>query len=131
MDTTNHCQNCEALAMEKQKEFEIASGYHRCWQRTKAENEELRKAVARKDEALNEIMGLAHVKGKNLEDAVFDSIWCIANRGISSAPSGMVCVSKELGPELNRVARLLWGEDKYWPNVIAELAALIGGDDDN
>jgi len=95
------------------------------------ENDELRKAVAAKDEALEQA-GAAicyHICKPFIEAGgmcvpVHETI----KAALSSTPSGMVCVSKELGPVLNRVARLLWGEDKYWPNVIAELAALIGGE---
>ena len=131
MDTTNHCPNCEALAKEI---------------------EELRKAVAVKNEALRELLNalaatLRYVTGRNqideylsaMEEAgVEDGFGVRGKAALSSTPSGMVCVSKE------KLREIEWNSYEYGdfcPVCYREtseghaddcwLSALIGGDDEH
>ena len=166
MDTTNHCENCEALAKvvnEEVEEFnrgfdaarhgdqitaEPSDIVHDQWRPGWAfgavdgllkENEELRKAVAVKDELLVEC-------GNNIHTTVCDLFITAGGEccglhkrikaALSSTPSGMRVVSVEkLAPlwafldEAHATQVGAGNSELYdWVNW---LSALIGGDDEH
>ena len=123
-DTTNHCQNCEALARE---------------------NEKLRKAVAVKDEALraaidkfgNRKIGVYvhHVEYVPLDRVLIKRM----EAALSSTPSGMVLVDAKSAKfaidSLGRVLDAITDDESQLSfdlDTLAEfqesLSALIGGD---
>ena len=120
MDTTNHCPNCEALAKEI---------------------EELRKAVAVKDEALKGLVRIASIQLR--KDA---PVLVKAKAALSSAPSGMrVMNTPELmflrdtiqelrdvqnGCPLPDYQEMFDAANEQADEMLDWLSALIGGDDE-